>query len=285
MNDLVVDGNSLFARCWFAVKGDPKAALRTCVISVLQLLDQRVDGRLNVPIARTLFGWDGKSKTEKHRDPKPREYTNTRFRFQEALLILFNTVHGFHPSFEADDVVATAVFNSSARQIYVVSGDKDLMQLQGENISYYDLNSKSILSPRTICHKFSVKRPSQIPLAMAITGDPGDGIVGIPKWGPKKVQKVFEWVTEQMTFSEALHVVKREVPSNLLPFFLESLDKTLLYTDVEGVPEPSPLRFCETEEVRAMEIDGIAQTYERVAIQYEDRKSALAEMIKGSRSE
>lgn len=239
---------------------------------------------MGVPVSRTLFGWDGRAKTDKKRGPKPREYIDTRYRFQEALLMLFNTVHGYHAHFEADDIVATATFNSKAKQIFVVSGDKDLMQLQGGNISYYDLNTKQILSPRTICHKFSVKQPSQIPLALAITGDSGDNISGVPRWGPKKVAKIFEWVTDKMTFEEALFVVKREIPEDLRDYFLESLDKTLLYTDVEGVPEPSPLVFCDLDEVRALKIDGIAQTYERVAMQYEDRQSALAAMIRGSRS-
>jgi 5'-3' exonuclease len=285
MNDLIIDGNSLFARCWFAVKCDPREALRLSVASILQLLDQEQTGRLGVPIARTLFGWDGRSKTNKKRDPKPPEYIETRRLFQEVVLVLFNTVHGYHPWFEADDIVATAVFNSTARQVFVVSGDKDLMQLQGDNISYYDLNTKQILSPRTICRKFFVKRPSQIPLAMAIIGDSVDGIVGVPRWGPKKVQKVFEWVTDKMTFAEALKVVHREVPEHLRPFFLESLDKTLLHTDVENVPEPAPLIFCDTDEVQAMGIGGITQSYERVALQYEDRGPTLAGMIKGSGSE
>src|SRR5208337_2071907 len=175
MNDLIIDGNSLFARCWFAVKGDPQATLRVCVTSMLQLLDQD-DGRIGVRVSRTMFGWDGHAKTDKKRGPKSRDYIDTRYRFQEALLPLFNTVHGYHAEFEADDVVATAAFNSKASQVFVISGDKDLMQLQGGNVSYYDLNTKQILTARKICLKFSVKQPSQVPLALAITGDAGDNI-------------------------------------------------------------------------------------------------------------
>ena len=167
MNDLIVDGNSLFARCWFAVKEDPVETVRLYIGSVLQLLDAR-GGRLKVPITRTLFGWDGASKTNKNRQAKPQLYYHTRHKVQEAILTLFNTVHGYHADFEADDIVATAVFNSKAKQIFVVSGDKDLTQLQGGNVFYYCLNTKAILPSRSICHKFSVKRPSQVALALAI---------------------------------------------------------------------------------------------------------------------
>lgn len=256
-----------------------------CVTMVLQLLDQGIEGRLRVPISRTLFGWDGRAKTNKQRDPKPKEYLDTRYRFQEVLMPLFNTVHGYHADYEADDIVATAAFNSKARHIFVVSGDKDLMQLQGGNVSYYDLNTKAILPARTICRKFSVKRPSQIALAMAIIGDSTDNISGIPKWGPKKVARLFEKVTEDMSFSEALDVLKNEIPDNLLPCFLDCLDKTLLYTDIEGVPEPSPVLFCDVDELRSLKVYGIVNSYERVAMQYEDRKTVLSSMIKGSELE
>ena len=269
MTDIILDGNSLFARCWFAVKEDPEATRRVFVQSALQLLDQN-EGRINMPITRTLFGWDGHAKTDKPRQPKPQAYADTRKRVQEDILTLFDITNGYHPDYEADDIVATVVFNSKAEQIVVVSGDKDLMQLQGGNVAYYCLNSKSMLPSRTICHKFAVKRPSQVAIALAIIGDRGDGVGGIPKWGPKKVEKLFKAVTEAMNFESALVTIQAQIPGNLLPFFLDSLDKTLLYSDVPGVPEPYELRFCSSRELMALGIKEIAQSYERVARQYED---------------
>lgn len=268
MNELLIDGNSLFARCWFAVKGETEMALKLSVISVLQLLDQN-EGRINVPIHRTLFAWDGRSKTEKNREPKPKIYIDTRYRFQEALLTLFGTVHGYHKDYEADDVVATAAFRSSADQVFVVSGDKDLMQLQGGNVAFYSLNTKAVMPARAICHKFGVKRPSQVAIALAIIGDQGDKIAGIPRWGPKKVVQLFEAVTEKMLFWEALEAIQNQIPKELLPVFLDSLDKTLLHTEVPDVPEAAELVFCERSDLDSVEIGGISQAFERVAMQYD----------------
>lgn len=284
MTDLLVDGNSLFARCWFAVKEDPDEALRLCVTSTLRLLDTGQDGYIKVPIHRTLFGWDGKAKTDKNRAPKPKAYIDTRFRFQEALLSLFNTVHGYHADFEADDIVATAVYQSKAERIFIVSGDKDLMQLQGGNVFYYDLNEKIVTPGRKICSKFSIKKPCQIPLALAIIGDTSDGISGIPRWGPKKAAKLFEAVTEEMDFAQALEAIVSQIPAGpLMDAFMDSLDKTLLHTDVPETAEPSPLRFYLEPDVLD-QFDGVALAYDRVASQYEDRTAALDEMLKDSRS-
>ncbi|MDD1733165.1 MAG: hypothetical protein LUQ53_04260, partial [Methanothrix sp.] len=272
---------SLFARCWFAVKSDPEATRRVFVQSVLQLLDER-DGRIGLTINRTLFAWDGKAKTDKNHKDKGEEYDRCRRKIQEDLYTLFDTVHGYHKEYEADDIVATAVFNSTARQVFVVSGDKDLMQLQGGNVSYYCLNSKAVVPSRTICHKFCVKRPSQVALALAIIGDANDGISGVPRWGPKKSEKLFEAVTEAMNFESALATIQAQIPEDLLPYFLDSLDKTLLHNDVPGVPEPAELRFCTTDELMSLGIEKIAQGYERVAMQYEggNQEEAMAAMLK-----
>lgn len=286
MNDLLIDGNSLFARCWFAVKQDPDRTRTIFAQSVLQLLDQS-EGRIGLPISRTLFGWDGKAKTDKNREPKPQAYVDARRRVQEDLLTLFGTIHGFHPDYEADDIVATAAFNSQAKQVFVVSGDKDLMQLQGGNVAYYCLNTKSVLPARTICHKFAVKQSSQVAIALAIIGDRGDGVAGIPRWGPKKVASLFEAVTEAMNFESALETILAQIPDDLKPDFLDSLDKTLLHSDVPGLPDPAELVFCSSGELRGLKIENLSQSYERVAMQYEEDggQTALEAMLKGSGSE
>ena len=281
MNDLIFDGNSLYARCWFGVKSDPVKAVQVFIQSVLQFLDQS-EGKFGVPISRTLFAWDGAAKTAKKHTEKPEGYMETRYDCQKILMTLFGTVHGWHPDYEADDVVATAAFNSKADTVFVVSGDKDLMQLQGGNVSYYDLNSKSIMRSLSICRKFNVKRPSQVALYLAIVGDPGDGIKGIPRWGPKKAEKLFEAVTEGMNFSQAMEAIQAQIPPHLVADFMESLDMTLLHTDVPGLEDPAPLTFCSGKEVRDLRIAEIAQSYERVATQYEGGSGdeALEDLLK-----
>jgi hypothetical protein len=54
----------------------------------------------------------------------------------------------------------------------------------------------------------------------------------------------FEAVTEEMDFAQALQPSSvRYLKAQLMDAFLESLDKTLLHTDVPDTAEPSPLRF------------------------------------------
>ncbi len=282
MNDLIVDGNSLFARSWFAC-GDEAAtklgAVRASLVTVLSLIDKRGD-RIGEHIHRMMFCWDGNNRRDKHREPKPPEYYTTREEFIEALTTLFGAQHAMHNDFEADDVVATACYESKSPRVYIVSGDKDLQQLQGGNISYYCLNRKTLLTRSSINAKWNVKRPSQVALALAVIGDKVDNIPGIKGWGPAKVKKLFESVREDMEFDVAFAAVDAQVPAHLKEDFYSSLELILLNTQVPGVPEPSPIEFADTEVVSALRIPQFDGSYEKIAAQYcENREANFESMI------
>ena len=250
MTDLIVDGNSLFARSWFAAShasggDDPTKAIQFATATLLSLLSP-AQNRIGVTFHRTLFAWDSQQNSAKQRHPKPPEYHATKEVFMEVLSAMLSTVHYAHRAFEGDDIVATAVYNSRPLDsLYVVSGDKDLMQLEGHNCQYYCLNTKAILSAATITTKFRVKRPNQVALALAIIGDPVDNVTGIYGWGPKRVQHLFEAVTKTMDFNAAFEAIDRQVPEELKPQFYESLERVLLKTNVPGVPPPAKLIFAE----------------------------------------
>jgi len=282
--DLIVDGNSLFARAWYAsqsnplqdAEGNPIAGIDTGVKIALSLLDQH-SGKIG-RVDRTLFCWDTAAKREKPRPDKTPEYDEELSRFTSVLQFLFGAANAIPPSHEADDCVATAIYRAVDLpvQMYVASGDKDLQQLQGGNVHYYCLNEKSVLSRSFILHRWKVKRPIQIAIALAILGDPGDAVPGIRGWGPKKVEKLFSEVTEEMDFNEALTVIERQIPDELKPVFYESLDLTLLDPDVPDVPQPSSLVWGNGQFlVEQYDLPGLQSYFERIKRQYVHDASAV----------
>jgi DNA polymerase-1 len=279
MTDVIIDGNSLYARAWFATNRDyidVNAVLRSCIQTICSLLNRDVQ-RLGQRIDRTLFCWDGEHERDKgdHRIEKPPQYNSGKLILQEAVTAILGTAHATPPKHEADDAVATSVENSTADEIYVVSGDKDLMQLQADHVHYFCLNTKALLSRPFIVNKFAVKHPAQIAIAQAVIGDRIDNIPGIKGWGPKKVKTLFAAVTEDMSFVEALEAVERQIPDQHLEAFYSSLERTLLDRTLTGLPAPAALRLLPVEEAIEIGIDGIEDAYMRMHGSYSGRRAPV----------
>jgi len=261
---MIVDANSLYARSWFAAQTmgpDPVQAIRLAVNTVLLLLNP-YNTLIGTSFDRTLFCWDGDKKPSKGREEKPPEYHPTKELLKEVLTALLGSAHAEHPHYEGDDLVATAVAASKADHIYIVSGDKDLMQLQtSDNIHYYCLNNKAVLSTAFINQKWHIKRPSHVAIALAIIGDPVDNINGIKGWGPKKVQKLFQDVSPEMDFAKVLDFIDEKIPEPLKHDFYESLERTLLNFDVPGVPQPAQIKWASLEELEELGLPHINGVY------------------------
>lgn len=267
MTDIFYDGNSLFARAWFAVTNSGavenavEEASKAALVSAITLLNPEKIGR---PIDRALFCWDAKDghKSDKKRSPKPTEFHETLALVQDCLSLLTGAPNVCIPGYEADDLVATAVLQSTADHKFVVSGDKDLHQLKSKSVDVFCLHTKALIAHRDVISKWHIKRPNQVAIALAIIGDRVDGISGIKGWGEAKVKKLFESVTPEMHFQEALETVDRQIPEHLKREFYESLDMVLLNNEVPGVPNPAPLRLASIETAASLQLPGLVRFYE-----------------------
>ena len=264
--DLLVDANSLYARAFYATGGDPYETVRASVNAVLGLINPE---RIGEPVDRTLFCWDGGQKKAKERVERPPEYEGTKPRLKRVLEALLGTINVRLEGYEADDVIATAAFASQADHVVVASGDKDLHQLQGGAISCYDLNTRGFISSREILAQWHVRRPSQVAIALAIQGDSVDKITGIRGWGPKKVENLFESVKSDMPFDVALRLIEDQIPADKLPEFRESLELTLLNSNVPGVPEPARLNLAPEGVLIEHGLEGCASLYAKIVQQYD----------------
>ena len=217
MTQLIIDGGSIYARCFYAGAKSEKLAqleddIGTSFVEIgakmmLGLLDPH-GTKIGERIDQMLFCWDGQPKRDKQRPNKPLGYKDGQKQFIQAMKDLFGGVHCCPPQHEADDAVATHIYKASDHErIYVVSGDHDLQQLAAPNVLIYDLNCGAVLSRKFILDRWNVLRPCQICIALAVLGDSGDNVPGIRGWGPKKVKELFKVVTPEMNLEEALQAI------------------------------------------------------------------------------
>lgn len=93
------------------------------------------------------------------------------------------------PGYEADDIIAALALRARAEgfKVYILSSDKDLYQLVGEDVSLLDTKSDIVYDPAQVTSKLGV-RPDQVVDFLALTGDTSDNIPGAPGIGPKTAE-------------------------------------------------------------------------------------------------
>lgn len=97
-----------------------------------------------------------------------------------------------HPNLEADDCIAISVKNLLNRypacHIYIITSDKDYLQLKAPNVHLYNLAYKNIAE-----NKSSTGNAQNDLEIKIIMGDTSDNIPSVfPKCGPKTAQKCIE---------------------------------------------------------------------------------------------
>jgi len=92
---------------------------------------------------------------------------------------------------EADDIIGTMVECLKGQNvlIYIVTSDKDMMQLVSDTVLIYDSMKNVIMGPKEVEEKFGVK-PSLITDYLALTGDTSDNIPGVPGIGDKTAREL-----------------------------------------------------------------------------------------------
>ena len=272
MNVLALDANALFARSYFAAQRlspDPREAI-TLAVNTMSLLLNPETNKIGLYFDKTLFAWDGQQNAAKGREAKPPIYHETKAALMGVFEYLFSTVNVEHPEAEGDDIVATAVAAAkNADCVFVVSSDKDLMQLQGGNCQYYSLHDKAVLSTSYITRKFhGIKHPAQVAIELAIVGDGVDNIKGIHRYGEVKCRSLFKAVTPEMSFDEALEAIRAQLPAQQLAEFNAAFKRTLLRSDLDGIPAPADLRLLPSRDVQVLDLPQIEQNYERLQRAY-----------------
>ncbi|HSH14089.1 MAG TPA: DNA polymerase I, partial [Desulfurivibrionaceae bacterium] len=93
--------------------------------------------------------------------------------------------------YEADDLIASAAhrLRDEGHEVVVVSGDKDLLQLVGEGITYWDPMNDRVMDPAAVLAKYGIPVAHLLDY-FALVGDSSDNIPGGPGVGPKTAAKL-----------------------------------------------------------------------------------------------
>ena len=129
-----------------------------------------------------------------------------------------------HPKLEADDCIAISVkylLNTySTCNIYIITSDKDYLQLAEERVQIYNLAFKKLTE-----QKSSTGDPKCDLFCKILTGDPSDNISSVfPRCGPKTAMKYYQnqdlfkqKLQESTTYQTAYELNSKIIDFNNIP--------------------------------------------------------------------
>jgi 5'-3' exonuclease len=120
---------------------------------------------------------------------------------------------------EADDVIAylsSTLPTQPEDRVFIVSSDKDYLQLVTEKVIVYRPIEKEYYTTDTVKEKFNVT-PYNFLLYKLLMGDNSDGITGIKGLGAKKLFKLFpELATQDLSFDDLLDIAEAKLKEHVV---------------------------------------------------------------------
>lgn len=255
----LLDGTALAYRAHFAMArsglstpdGRPTGATYGFTMALRRILEQESPELVAV-------AFDPPGPTFRH-ESYP-EYKATRQKMPEELVAQLDLIrevvraHGIpifeRPGYEADDVIGTLARAAEARgdEVYIVTGDKDFLQLVGERVKLYNLFKPGvdlvIEGVEAAQERFGTT-PDHVIDVLAIMGDASDNIPGVKGIGEKGAIKLigqYGSVAELLAHADELPGKQGELVRREREMLLHSLDLVTIRCDVPLDPGLDELR-------------------------------------------
>jgi len=123
------------------------------------------------------------------------------------------------PKVEADDVIAylsDIIPQSPKDKVFIVSSDKDFLQLVNENVVVYRPMEKEFYTEQTVIDKFKMS-PNNFILYKTLMGDNSDKVKGIKGLGEKKLYKLFPELSEKdMSLDDIYSICEEKFKENVI---------------------------------------------------------------------
>lgn len=296
---LILDSNSLLNRAFFAIPElTTSEGIHTNAIYGFMNMLLKMKADLNPDYIVAAF--DKKAPTFRHKEyadykagrKKMAPELSEQFPLVKELLDLMSITKYEIEGFEADDIIGSLAKYAEKNniEVYIVTGDKDALQLASENINVL-ITKKGVsevakYDHKTFVEEFSVT-PTQFIDVKGLMGDKSDNIPGVPGVGEKtaykliqeygsieevlnnidnisgkKLKENLENFREQAIFSKKLATIMTEVPiefdlddiKSQENYDIEKLKKFLLKLQLKTILDKLPKDNLEVQEEETFEI-------------------------------
>ncbi len=273
----LIDGYAMLYRAHYAMIRNPLITSYGLPTSALfGFLNQlfRILNKENPDYIATIF--DRKEKTFRHkkypdykanRDPMPEEL-QVQLPHLWKLIDALEIANLSKKGYEADDIIGTLAVDGTKNdlEVFIVSGDKDFMQLINDNVFLYAPGTKN--KPDKIYDKDGVKDrwgvpPEKIIDLFGLMGDSSDNIPGVLGVGPKSAMKLInEYGTLEETLNNADVVTNKRVRNGLLEGKESAIISKDLVTIVTDVTLDYKIEDFENKDLNVSSLESLLTEYE-----------------------
>ncbi|MFN3396587.1 MAG: DNA polymerase I [Thermodesulfovibrionales bacterium] len=252
MNLYLIDGNSYVYRAFYAIrglqnsKGFPTNAIYGFTNMLLKIIkEKRPDG--------IAISFDSPVPTERHRlfeaykaqRPETPGDLVRQLPYIRKIIDALNIKVFEIPGYEADDILCTIAKKASEKgiDVFIVTADKDMLQIINEKINIYDPMKDRILNSDYVKERYGVT-PERIPELMALSGDTVDNIPGVKGIGEKTAQELLKDFASLNELIQHPEKIKKERIRNLIK---ENIELIKLSRELAIIKADVPLEFDTSE--------------------------------------
>lgn len=213
----LVDASIYIFRAWFSTPddfvnddGEPTNAVYGFSGFLCSLLEQTAAEHIAIAFDESLvtsYRNEIYPLYKANRDPAPEELKR-QFGWARSVAEAMGMSCFVDARYEADDLIGTLAeyWRERGHPICVVTSDKDLAQLIGDNDHWWDFSRNQKLNAKQLTEKFGVQ-PQQMADYLALTGDSVDNIPGVPGVGPKSAAALLSFFGDLDSIYERLEEV------------------------------------------------------------------------------
>jgi DNA polymerase-1 len=248
----LVDGSCFIYRAYHAIKplSSSKGILTNAIYGFTRMLLKLIKDR---NIKYMLIALDSPHPTKRHRVYE--EYKITRpetpkdlplqIEYIKSIIEALGIMRAEIPGYEADDIIATVASQLSSKNTsepsicYIVTLDKDMLQIVSENTKIYDPFNNLIIDRDFILKKYGIE-PEKLTDFMAMVGDNIDNIPGIKGIGEKTAAELLKRYGSVENILKNLDIIK---PSKIGELIRKNKEILLLSQELVSLKKDAPIEI------------------------------------------
>lgn len=260
----LIDGSCFVYRAYHAIKGlstssgIPTNAVYGFTRMLLKLLKEK-------NIKYLLCAFDSPHPTKRHKiyenykitRPETPKDLPVQLEYIKQIVDAFGIKRVEIPGYEADDIIASVIFKlqpdvcgTESIFFYIVSLDKDMLQLVCDNIKIYDPFNEIIIDRNYVIKKYGIP-PEMLNDFMAIVGDSIDNIPGVKGIGEKTAVQLLKRYGSLENILKNLDIIK---PSKVAQLLAKSVEMVKLSKELVMLKKDAPIEI-KIEDLKIKEQD------------------------------